>query len=34
MGFCAIGTFMDGTLRVGQEDSLYIGKGKLAESNA
>ncbi|HYB09926.1 MAG TPA: 3-keto-5-aminohexanoate cleavage protein [Alphaproteobacteria bacterium] len=34
MNFITIGAIMGGNVRVGLEDSLYIGKGKLAESNA
>ena len=34
MGFCTMGAIMGGNVRVGLEDSLYIGKGRLAESNA
>ncbi len=34
MGLCTMGAIMGGNVRVGLEDSLYIGKGKLAESNA
>ena len=34
MGFATMGAMMGGNVRVGLEDSLYIAKGKLAESNA
>ncbi len=34
MGFCTQAALMGGNLRVGLEDSLYIGKGKLATSSA
>ena len=34
MNFCTLGAMMGGNVRVGLEDSLYIGKGKLAKSNA
>jgi uncharacterized protein (DUF849 family) len=34
MNFCAQAAMMGGNVRVGLEDSLYIGKGKLATSNA
>ena len=34
MNFCTQGAMMGGNVRVGLEDSLYIGKGKLAKSNA
>ena len=34
MGFCTMGATMGGNVRVGLEDSLYIAKGRLAESNA
>ncbi|MGF1630651.1 MAG: 3-keto-5-aminohexanoate cleavage protein [Kiloniellaceae bacterium] len=34
MSLCTMGAIMGGNVRVGLEDSLYIGKGKLAESNA
>jgi uncharacterized protein (DUF849 family) len=34
MGFCTMGAIMGGNVRVGLEDSLYIGKGQLAKSNA
>ena len=34
MGLCTMGAIMGGNVRVGLEDSLYIGKGQLAESNA
>ena len=34
MGFCTMGAVMGGNVRVGLEDSLYIAKGRLAESNA
>ncbi len=34
MGLCTMGAIMGGNVRVGLEDSLYIGKGALAESNA
>jgi uncharacterized protein (DUF849 family) len=34
MPLCTMAAIMGGNVRVGLEDSLYIGKGKLAESNA
>lgn len=34
MGLCTMGAIMGGNVRVGLEDSLYIGKGQLAKSNA
>ena len=34
MNFCTKAAMMGGNVRVGLEDSLYIGPGKLAESNA
>jgi uncharacterized protein (DUF849 family) len=34
MNFCTQAAMMGGNVRVGLEDSLYIGKGKLAKSNA
>jgi uncharacterized protein (DUF849 family) len=34
MAFCTQAAMMGGNVRVGLEDSLYIGKGKLASSNA
>jgi uncharacterized protein (DUF849 family) len=34
MNFCTLGAMMGGSVRVGLEDSLYIGKGQLAKSNA
>ncbi len=34
MGFCTQAALMGGNVRVGLEDSLYIGKGKLATSSA
>jgi uncharacterized protein (DUF849 family) len=34
MSFVTMGAIMGGNVRVGLEDSLYIAKGKLAESNA
>ena len=34
MGLCTMGAVMGGNVRVGLEDSLYIGKGHLATSNA
>jgi uncharacterized protein (DUF849 family) len=34
MSFCTQAAMMGGNVRVGLEDSLYIGKGKLAASNA
>jgi len=34
MSFVTTGAIMGGNVRVGLEDSLYIGKGKMAESNA
>jgi uncharacterized protein (DUF849 family) len=34
MNFCTQAAMMGGSVRVGLEDSLYIGKGKLAKSNA
>ncbi|MDY0881388.1 3-keto-5-aminohexanoate cleavage protein [Dongia soli] len=34
MGFVTMGAIMGGNVRVGLEDSLYLGKGELAHSNA
>jgi uncharacterized protein (DUF849 family) len=34
MNLCTMGAIMGGNVRVGLEDSLYIGKGQLASSNA
>ncbi len=34
MSLCTMGAIMGGNVRVGLEDSLYIGKGALAKSNA
>jgi uncharacterized protein (DUF849 family) len=34
MNFCTVAAMMGGNVRVGLEDSLYIGPGKLAASNA
>jgi uncharacterized protein (DUF849 family) len=34
MSLCTMGAVMGGNVRVGLEDSLYLGKGRLAESNA
>jgi uncharacterized protein (DUF849 family) len=34
MNFCTLASMMGGSVRVGLEDSLYIGPGKLASSNA
>jgi uncharacterized protein (DUF849 family) len=34
MNFCTLAAMMGGNVRVGLEDSLYIGRGKLAASNA
>jgi uncharacterized protein (DUF849 family) len=34
LNFCTAATMMGGNVRVGLEDSLYIGRGKLAVSNA
>ena len=34
MNFCTTASMMGGNVRVGLEDSLYIGPGKLAKSNA
>ncbi len=34
MGLCTMGAVMGGNVRVGLEDSLYLGKGQLAKSNA
>ncbi len=34
LGFCTMAGIMGGNVRVGLEDSLYIGKGQLASSNA
>jgi uncharacterized protein (DUF849 family) len=34
MNFCTTATMLGGNVRVGLEDSLYIGPGKLAKSNA
>ena len=34
INFCTVASMMGGNVRVGLEDSLYIGRGKLASSNA
>src|SRR5262249_53111240 len=34
MNFCTAASMIGGNVRVGLEDSLYIGPGKLAKSNA
>ena len=34
MGLVTMGAILGGCVRVGLEDSLYIGKGKMARSNA
>ena len=34
MSLCTMGAMMGGNVRVGLEDSLYLARGKLAESNA
>ena len=34
MGLCTMGAMMGGNVRVGMEDSIYLGKGELAKSNA
>jgi uncharacterized protein (DUF849 family) len=34
MSFCTMAGILGGNVRVGLEDSLYIGKGKMATSNA
>lgn len=34
MALCTMGAIMGGNVRVGLEDSLYVGKGQLARSNA
>src|SRR6201981_1405512 len=34
LGFVTMGAIMGGNVRVGLEDSLYVGKGQLAKSNA
>jgi uncharacterized protein (DUF849 family) len=34
MGLCAVNALLGGNVRVGLEDSLYIGRGELARSNA
>ena len=34
MSFCTMSGILGGNVRVGLEDSLYIGKGQLARSNA
>jgi uncharacterized protein (DUF849 family) len=34
LGFVTMGAIMGGNVRVGLEDSIYIGKGQLAKSNA
>jgi uncharacterized protein (DUF849 family) len=34
MGMLTMGAQMGGNVRVGLEDSLYLGKGRMAESNA
>jgi uncharacterized protein (DUF849 family) len=34
MSLCTMGAMMGGNVRVGMEDSIYLGKGELAKSNA
>jgi uncharacterized protein (DUF849 family) len=34
MPFCTMSALLGGSVRVGLEDSLYIGRGQLAKSNA
>jgi uncharacterized protein (DUF849 family) len=34
MSLCTMGAIMGGNVRVGLEDSLYVGRGELARSNA
>ena len=34
MSMCTMGAMMGGNVRVGMEDSIYVGKGELAKSNA
>jgi len=34
MGLCTMGAVMGGNVRVGLEDSVYVGRGQLAKSNA
>ena len=34
MNFCTMAAMLGGSVRVGLEDSLFISKGQLAESNA
>lgn len=34
MTLCAMGAAMGGNVRVGLEDSIYLGRGQLAKSNA
>lgn len=34
MAFCTMNAIMGGSVRVGMEDSLYLGKGQMTESNA
>ncbi|WP_225026019.1 BKACE family enzyme [Xinfangfangia pollutisoli] len=34
MGLCTMGAILGGNVRVGLEDSLYLGKGQMAKSNA
>jgi uncharacterized protein (DUF849 family) len=34
MGICTLAAIMGGNVRVGLEDSLWLGRGKFAESNA
>jgi uncharacterized protein (DUF849 family) len=34
MSMCTMGAMMGGNVRVGMEDSIYLGKGELAKSNA
>lgn len=34
MSLCTMGAMMGGNVRVGMEDSIYVGKGELAKSNA
>jgi len=33
MSLCTMGAIMGGNVRVGLEDSIYVGKGRLARSN-
>ena len=34
MGLATMGAYLGGNVRVGLEDSIYLGKGRLAQSNA